>query len=198
MPSSQTKGRVICSASGTWIGPDQAAPSVQDAAGALGKLCRYGGHCKEFYCVLIHSLIVDDLTDGNEAKLYSLIHDTTESVINDIPKPFKIPSMEELEARMYSRILRDWVISFPEKHVLVQVHQADYEALLGEIWTIGPPNLRNLKQFRKRSRRAERLVRHYQKKYPPRDTIHSTGRAVKEFLSRYKMYKSRIEKGESE
>jgi len=195
--SNQTKGRVICSASGTWIGPDQAAPSVQDAAVALGKLCRYGGHCKEFYSVLIHSLIVDDLTN-DEGKLYSLIHDTTESVINDIPKPFKIPTMEELEARMYSRILRDWEISFPEKHVLVQVHQADYEALLGEIWTIGPPRLRNLKQFRKRSKRAERLVRFYQKKYPPRDTIQSTGRAVKEFISRYKMYKLMAQKGESE
>jgi hypothetical protein len=197
MPKQPFRGRVICSSSGDWVGPDNKAPSILDAAAALGKLCRYAGHCKGFYSVLIHSFVVDDLTEG-PAKLYSLIHDTTESVINDIPKPFKIPSMEELEARMYSRILRDWGIQYPEKHVLIQVHAADYEALLGEVWTNGPPKLRLLKQFRKRSKRAERLVRHYQKKYSPRDTIESTGRAVKEFISRYKKYKLQLDQGEQE
>lgn len=196
MPN-QIKGRVICTSSGTWAGPDHAAPSIEDAAAALGKICRYAGHCKEFYSVLIHTFVVGDLT-SNTAKLYSHIHDTTESVINDLPKPFKLPEMEELEAKMYSRILRDWEIPFPEKHILVEVHRADYEALLGEVWTIGPPSLRQLKQFHKRSHRAEKLIRRYQKKYPPQDTIKSTGRAVKEFVSRYKQYKNLLEKGEIE
>jgi hypothetical protein len=189
------KGRVICTSSGNWAGPDNGAPSIEDAASALGKLCRYAGHCKDFYSVLIHSFVVDDLTEG-DAKLYALIHDTTESVINDIPKPFKIAAIEELEARMYTRIRRDWDISFPEKHVLASVHAADYEALLGEIWTIGPPLLRQLKQFKKRSRRAERLVKYYIKKYPASDTVKSTGRAVKEFINRYKKYKIQLQQGE--
>lgn len=191
-----SKGRVICTSSGEWVGPDNGAPSIQDAARSLGKICRYAGHCKEFYSVLIHSFVVGDLTEQGPARLYSHIHDTSESVISDIPKPFKIPSMEELEARMYSRILRDWEIEFPEKHVLVQVHQADYEALLGEVWTIGPPKLRTLRMFKKRSKRAEKLVRFYQKKYPPHDSIRSDGRAVKEFIARYKQYKTLLEQGE--
>lgn len=188
------KGRVICTASGDWAGPDYKGPSVEDAAVALGKICRYAGHTKEFWSVLVHSFVVDDLTKGN-AKLYSLIHDAaTEPVINDIPTPFKISAMRELEGKMYSRTLCDWDIEYPDKHTLVEVHAADYEALLGEVWTIGPPGLRSLKQFKKRSHRAEKLVKYYQKKYPPHDTIKSTGRAVKEFVARFKKYKSQIEK----
>ena len=193
--TSNFKGRVICTSSGDWVGPDTKAPSVEDAACALGKLCRYAGHCKDFYSVLIHSFVVDDLTKG-DAKIYSLCHDCTEAVINDIPKPFKIPAMEEFEARVNSRILRDWGLPFPEKHILIQVHAADYEALLGEVWTNGPPGLRQLKQFKKRSKRAEKLVRYYSKKYPPRDTINASGQAVKEFILRYKLYKSKLEQGE--
>lgn len=189
------KGRFICTLSGTLAGPDVGAPSVQDAASALGKLCRYAGHSKEFYSVLIHSLVVSDLTEG-VAKLYSLIHDVTESVISDIPTPFKISPMKELEDKMYSRVLRDWNIPYPEKHILIQVHQADVEALVGEVWTDGPPTLRKLKQFKKRSKRAERLVRLYQKKYPPSDTIKVRGRAVREFIDRFKSYKLLLEQGE--
>ena len=186
------KGRAICTKSGHWAGPDAGAPSLEDAASAMGKLCRYAGHCEGFYSVLIHSLIVDDLTDG-EAKLYSLIHDVTESIINDIPKPFKIPAMAELEARMYSRILRDWDIPYPEKHVLIKVHAADYEALLGEVWTNGPPSLKKLAEFKRRSKRAEKLVRYYQRKYPFNDAVRTNSKAVKEFVSRFKKYKSQLE-----
>jgi hypothetical protein len=178
------RGRVICTSSGDWVGPDNGAPSLLDAASALGKICRYAGHCKNFYSVLVHSFVVDDLAP-KEAKLWAITHDVTEVTISDVPKPFKVPEMEELESRMYSRILRDWEIPYPEKHTL-----------LGEVWTIGPPRLKQLKQFKKRSYRAEKLVRHYQKKYPPQDTIRSTGRAVKEFISRYKKYKSQLEQGE--
>ena len=191
----EIKGRVICTSSGDWVGPDCAAPTIEDAACALGKLCRYAGHCKDFYSVLVHSLVVDDLTEG-DAKLYALIHDTTESVINDVPKPFKVPEIAELEARVYCRILRDWDIPYPEKHVVVQVHAADYEALCGEVWTNGPPRLRQLKMFRKRSKRAEKLVKYYSKKYPARDTIEVSGKAVREFISRYKKYKSQLDRTE--
>ncbi len=190
-PKPPPKGKVICTSSGRWVGPDEGAPSIQDAASALGKLCRYAGHCKEFWSVLVHTFVVDDLTKEG-AKLYSHVHDTTESVINDVPTPFKIPTMKELEARMYNRILRDWKLPHPEKYVLLQVHQADFDALLGEIWTIGPPGLRNLKQFRNRNRKAEKLVKYYQKKYPPSDTVRSNGRAVKEFIRRYSEYRKEM------
>jgi hypothetical protein len=191
MLRTSAKGKVICTSSGRWVGPDEGAPSIPDAASALGKLCRYAGHCKEFWSVLVHSFVVDDLTKEG-AKLYSLIHDTTEAVISDVPTPFKIPTMKELEAQMYNRILIDWKLPQPEKHILVQVHQADFNALLGEIWTIGPPGLRNLKQFKSRNKEAERLVKHYQKKYPPSDTVRSNGKAVKEFIRRYTEYRKEL------
>lgn len=187
------KGRVICTSKGHWAGPDNGAPTIEETAISLGKLCRYAGHCKGFYSVLIHSFVVDDLTKDSKAKIYSLTHDAGESVINDIPTPFKVSAMRELEARIYARILRDWDIPYPEKYIQAEVHKADCEALLGEIWTNGPPRLRELKQFKKRSQRAEKLVRFYQKRYPPSDTINSRGKAVREFILRFEKYKSQIE-----
>ena len=184
------KGSVISTSAGGWAGPDDGSPTIEEVAAALGKLCRYAGQCKEFYSVLVHSLVVSDLTEG-QAKLYALIHDVTESVINDIPKPFKIPEVEELEARMYSRILKDWNIPYPEKHILIQVHQADFDALLGEARTVSPPGLKSLRQYNKRIRKAERLVKYYQKKYPPSDTI-KFGRAAKEFIRRFNQYKGEL------
>ena len=193
MSHNPTKGRVICTSKGHWAGPDNVAPTVEEAAIALGKICRYAGHSKIFYSVLIHSFVVDDLTNDIRAKLISLTHDCSECITSDIPTPFKVAAMRELEDRVYSRILKDWEIPYPEKYIWTEVHAADYEALLGEVWTNGPPGLRELKQFQKRSRRAEKLVRMYEKKYPPSDTIKSNGRAVKEFISRFKKYKSQLE-----
>ena len=177
------KGLCIGTRSGTWAGVSE-APSVEDAAAAMGRIGRFAGHGKVFWSVLVHSLIVSDLA-APEAKLYALIHDVTESMISDIPKPFKIPEMEELEARLYFRVLKDWGLPYPEKHVLAQVHQADFDAFLGEVHTIAPSGLRRLGEYRRRCKRAEKLVRQYMKKFPPSDTIWPEGRAVKEFLTRY-------------
>lgn len=185
------KGPFIATRSGTWAGVN-AAPSVEDAAAAMGRITRFAGHGKVFWSVLVHSMIVADLVDTPKAKLYALIHDVTESMISDIPKPFKIPEMEELEARLYSRVLRDWGIPYPEKHVLVQVHQADFDAFLGEAHTIAPPGIRKLADYRRRCKRAEKLVRQYLKKFPPSDTINGSGRAVKEFVKRYVELKKEI------
>lgn len=54
----------ILTATGKWfdvLNPDPALIDLADIACALSKLCRFGGHCREFYSVAEHSILVSRL-----------------------------------------------------------------------------------------------------------------------------------------
>jgi hypothetical protein len=78
---------------------------IEDIAGALSKMCRYGGHCKKFYSVAEHCVLVarhapDDL------KLTALMHDASEAYLVDVPRPIKpfLPGYYDMEAKLMSVI----------------------------------------------------------------------------------------------
>lgn len=62
-----------------------------DIAHALSQTCRYGGHCREFYSVAEHSIMVADIMElrslGDPGE--GLMHDATEAYLSDVPAPFK-------------------------------------------------------------------------------------------------------------
>jgi hypothetical protein len=61
---------------------------IEDIAAALSKLCRYGGHCKHFYSVAEHSvLMAQEAPDG--LKLSALLHDASEAYLSDVIRPIK-------------------------------------------------------------------------------------------------------------
>lgn len=65
---------------------------IEDIAHSLSNICRYGGHCKQFYSVAEHSIACcDRMGNGEDAsvRLWALLHDAAEAYIGDICKPLK-------------------------------------------------------------------------------------------------------------
>lgn len=62
---------------------------IYDIASALSKLCRFNGHCFEFYSVAQHSVHVAQLVDP-PYKMDALCHDAGEAYYGDITRPQKL------------------------------------------------------------------------------------------------------------
>jgi hypothetical protein len=76
--------------------------SVIDIAAALSKICRFGGHAREFYSVAQHAVLVRDLVTAAsrpDLALAALHHDSHEAYICDLPAPLKrfLNSQDQLE-----------------------------------------------------------------------------------------------------
>lgn len=85
---------------------------IEDIAHALSHVCRFGGHCREFYSVAEHSvhvlrLLQRDWPNDYLLHMHGLIHDASEAFIGDVVRPLKItmPDYQRLEAKTMEVIL---------------------------------------------------------------------------------------------
>ena len=84
---------------------------IDDISNAISKLCRFNGHCSEFYSVAQHCVLgtqfAMDHFDEDTAREF-LIHDATEEYVGDMIRPLKIhnPVFETIENRFWSAISR--------------------------------------------------------------------------------------------
>ena len=65
--------------------------NIEDIAKSLSCICRYTGHCNNFYSVAQHSILMANLTefDGMGTPLQRLLHDSAEAYLGDITTPLK-------------------------------------------------------------------------------------------------------------
>jgi hypothetical protein len=77
---------------------------IYDIAHALSNLCRWNGHCNEFYSVGQHSVLVSELCP-KKYSLWGLLHDAPEAYIGDMSRPFKLSGRMEEYRKIEDRIM---------------------------------------------------------------------------------------------
>jgi uncharacterized protein len=78
--------------------PELSPISIEDIAHSLSLLCRFAGHCKEFYSVAEHCYRVSFVVPEEHA-LWGLMHDAGEAYCVDVPRPLKhLTGMESYRA----------------------------------------------------------------------------------------------------
>jgi uncharacterized protein len=92
----ERKGNWIQTWSGRTFFPTDPRPEdvfIEDIANALSKICRFGGHCREFYSVAQHctlgALALEKAGGAPELCLAFHLHDASETYVQDIPRPLK-------------------------------------------------------------------------------------------------------------
>lgn len=92
------------------LNPQPEQFTLQDIAGALSKICRFGGQCPRFYSVAEHCVhcyrqaVKDDRSPNELAAI--LFHDSPEAFCGDVVKPLKLllPEYSVIEKRVEDAI----------------------------------------------------------------------------------------------
>lgn len=114
--------------------PDQF--TFHDIAGALSKICRFGGQINHFYSVAEHCVHCCQLAekDGQnlDTQIAVLMHDAAEAFCGDVVKPLKImlPEYAEIERRVESVIAEKFLIDFDRESAYVM--EIDQAVLIAE------------------------------------------------------------------
>lgn len=103
---------------------------IDDIAHSLSMQCRYAGHCKRFYSVAEHCVLMSrEVSDEN--KLWALLHDASEAYLVDVPRPIKpyLVGYKEIEARVMGAVCERFNLCgmMPD-----EVHAADFAILRDE------------------------------------------------------------------
>lgn len=113
---------------------------IEDIAHSLSLQCRYAGHCKQFYSVAEHSVLIANWIWWHSSPadaLVGLMHDATEAYLVDMPRPVKrsLPDYQRHEAALWKVIAARFRL--PEVMPAV-VHEADNRIIADELVNMRP------------------------------------------------------------
>lgn len=78
---------------GQWItplDPPHGEINIVDIAHSLAMTCRFSGHCRKYYSVAEHSVVVSELAGHDEdLARWGLMHDASEAYLPDVARPIK-------------------------------------------------------------------------------------------------------------
>lgn len=93
---------------------------IEDIAHALSLLCRFNGHCNEFYSVAQHSVLVSQIVSPTNS-LPALLHDASEAYLGDIIRPVKLflpVAVKEIERKLEAVIFQHFaILAYDQKEI---------------------------------------------------------------------------------
>lgn len=103
---------------------------IEDVAHALSNICRYNGHCAQFYSVAQHAVLVSHLVDEDH-EWEAFHHDDGEAYTGDVPTPLKqlLPQFKKIEKRVEKTIAKKFGLPKKMTH---EVKIGDLQALMIE------------------------------------------------------------------
>lgn len=117
---------------------------IEDIAHSLALQCRYNGHCKIFYSVAEHCVILTKhaLSVGWSATQARnlLMHDAAEAYLCDVPRPFKadLGNYYELEKQLETVIAAKFGLDYPHS---AEIKDLDTRILINEKQQIMAPGV---------------------------------------------------------
>lgn len=119
---------------------------IIDIAWALSCICRFGGHCREYYSVAQHSVHVSHNV-GNRYALGGLLHDAAEAYIGDVCRPIKNMmrigglAYTEVEANIMRCVREKFGLNLcPGEEELNEIKRADMLLFHTEFRDLMPPS----------------------------------------------------------
>ena len=125
---------------------DPSLLSIVDMAYSLAKICRYTGHCSDFYSVAEHCVLGSRLI-APKFRLAFLLHDNIESYFGDVNRPLKtlLPNYRKYERTGAAVIYKKFYGRLMTKGEEAEVHLMDNRMLLREAYDLMPSQGRNWK-----------------------------------------------------
>lgn len=112
---------------------------LDDVTHALSNICRYTGHVSRYYSVAEHCVHCSELPGAIEVQRACLLHDLSETFINDLSSPLKahLPKYKEIEENIlciaFSKYGLHTIAPWDER-----IKEADKYMLRSEIFQLMP------------------------------------------------------------
>jgi FAD/FMN-containing dehydrogenase len=165
------------------------APSLLDIAVSQSREGRFAGAGQRFFPVALHDFCVADILP-EDLQLDGLIHDGSETITGDTPKPAKTDEIEAFEEELLRAMYASFGVSFPDLATRALVKSADRKVMRGEVYTVGNIWLQPLYEP---CPEAEELIFKYVKEYTYEDMLEASGRVPMEFMRRFRKYKLQLD-----